>query len=898
MRIGMIKLVNYIGIYNGLKLHEITIDFSKCLYRKTLIMGDNGSGKTTLEKALSPKPDSNDQFIPGLPASKDISIIDGDIIYYIHIDHPVNGKGERGVTKAYISKGMGNTTEELNHNGNISSFYDILYNELSLDQNYIALSQLSSEDRGLVDKRPADRKKFVNSIINLLQVYNDIFKKLCKKHSLLKSHIQNITTKLRNLGDEVMLSQNLTALETRINSYTMNKDNLISMIASKKSKIEVLDPDLSIQNTYNEIISEFDDLKIELEKLQTSISKSSIKIDNEEELKSYYDKITKASVILESEINQYDSIIKSLLIDQQSQSKKIDMKNAKITSMKITNNSNISMEIESVKKTINEYEEIFNNIGLTNIDNISKDEFILGLETLKTIRESCSTFKSYFDESVKVSVINKIRNNIQLPNINELNTILNDLEYRYDNIKSKLEKFYLLRDVSAKLELRDPKCNSNTCKFIVDALDAESQKPNENIDILEPELKQLEEDITSYKNLISTTQDEYECYNQINTLLRSIGMNSNILNKLPIDININKDTILTAIERSYNFNEIDKIYEYIQYANMIDEYKSFKIKYNDLQLSYNKFRDKEDLINEILSDIDILNEELNCTLQKIENNKDKLFKAKKLRDKYKTEIQECEYLLRLLSQRKDLLSKRSDLISRFNTIKDNMANIMKYSKDISDLEIQLCDINEQLKPMIKERDDIIHNLKLAKDYKVELNELNKNYNKIATIRRYSSPNSGIQTIFMEMYMNNTLSIANQMLSLMFGGEYVIGQFVINETEFRIPCIGEGIINDDISSMSTAQKCMISMILSFAMLQQSETRYNIIKLDEIDGGLDTINRLNFLNTLDRLMELLNTEQVFLISHNNEIDYASCDIIQLKLSDPENRKVAGNIIYSYQ
>ena len=124
------------------------------------------------------------------------------------------------------------------------------------------------------------------------------------------------------------------------------------------------------------------------------------------------------------------------------------------------------MEIESVKKTINEYEEIFNNIGLTNIDNISKDEFILGLETLKTIRESCSTFKSYFDESVKVSVINKIRNNIQLPNINELNTILNDLEYRYDNIKSKLEKFYLLRDVSAKLELRDPKCNSNTCKFI------------------------------------------------------------------------------------------------------------------------------------------------------------------------------------------------------------------------------------------------------------------------------------------------------------------------------------------------------------------------------------------------------------------------------------------------
>jgi DNA repair exonuclease SbcCD ATPase subunit len=96
-------------------------------------------------------------------------------------------------------------------------------------------------------------------------------------------------------------------------------------------------------------------------------------------------------------------------------------------------------------------------------------------------------------------------------------------------------------------------------------------------------------------------------------------------------------------------------------------------------------------------------------------------------------------------------------------------------------------------------------------------------------------------------------------------------------------------------MSNAQKSMISMVLSFSILHQSSSRYNVIKLDEIDGSLDTNNRAYFLELLNKIMYMMNCEQCFMISHNNELDTSSCDIILLKSN--ANEIPNGNIIWQY-
>ena len=86
--------------------------------------------------------------------------------------HGIDKSGNRTTSKGYISKNINGVLTELNPNGNISSCKEIIHTEFSLDLNFMALSQLSTESRGMAYMIPSSRKKFVTNIINELEVYN------------------------------------------------------------------------------------------------------------------------------------------------------------------------------------------------------------------------------------------------------------------------------------------------------------------------------------------------------------------------------------------------------------------------------------------------------------------------------------------------------------------------------------------------------------------------------------------------------------------------------------------------------------------------------------------------------------------------------------------------------
>ena len=248
------------------------------------------------------------------------------------------------------------------------------------------------------------------------------------------------------------------------------------------------------------------------------------------------------------------------------------------------------------------------------------------------------------------------------------------------------------------------------------------------------------------------------------------------------------------------------------------------------------------------------------------------------------------------SNKDELIKIKSILIDKYNKIssdikiiKDCISNLDLYSKKIED-------IDKEINPLVKDRDTIKHGLIMLQEYYDELNMYKSKYEKIEFIKKYSSPNKGIQTLFINMYMNTTLKLANELIQIIFNGDYVILPYVINDNEFRIPVGRNGIANDDISSLSTAEVSMISMIISFVLMHQSASKYNIASLDEIDGGLDNHNRIKFVYLIDQIMSILGMEQLILISHNNELNMNDCDVIILKTYD-DDEYTQGNIIYRY-
>ena len=900
MRIGFIKLVGYIGIYNGLGLKEIIIDFSKCKFKKIVIKADNGSGKSTLIKSLHVMPDNNGSLVPGMECRKEMSIINNDIVYNIRIIHPINSKGDRATTKAYLQKVTPEGVFELNPNGNISSYKDTIMEELSLDPNFITLSQLSGESRGLASLKPSDRKKFVTSLVSNTAFYNDMNKVFTKKSNIYKSMRNSIISKINNLGNKEKLISSLTNIDNRYKKLIDDRDKVNETISIQRTKISMLDKDNTIQDRFSEISNEVKNvinpkLQDNNNKLQMSLNKIGTNIDRHN-IEVFNNNLILKQNELQTIIKVNESKINSMLLDREREAKQLQELNGKLKSLDDENMTKTALKnnIMQCNRNIEYYSKLIKEMRIKNINDISKEEFILALETLQDIKDMIFNIKDEYDYHILEASLQYINNNLQLrTNFDEIE----ELSERIEVLKYESLEWKELKSKISILDNRPTNCSIDTCPLIVEAIKASELNPVENYDKIIKEIDCLSQ---RRDNLIKEREENgliIMCSKTITTLIRNIDRNTSIIRKLILDERfMNSSRVLDLISHTDLFNEVNQIYKYLDVANIIDSYKADINKLREYENQLTLIGEKENITNSILEQIKFLDERIKSIQDDMDRYTKEIIDAKNELSGIKSAILETQYIMELYSNIDSLSNRKQELMDEFQNIKESMKTIKECVTNIEILTNEYNNIVKELNPLSQDRDKLQYSLKMYDEYEKELEEYNKKYELIETLKRYSSPTTGIQTLFINMYMNKTLSLANEMLGLMFNGKYVLGQFVVNESEFRIPCMGSGLMNDDISSMSSAETCMIGMIISFAMLNQANTQYNILSLDEADGVLDTTNRIMFLEVLNKLLEILNVEQCFIISHNSELNLRDCDVIILKTNDMYNLE-CGNIIYNY-
>lgn len=898
MKYKWIELYGYAGIYNGMKLMDIKIDFTKCKTNKIIIKGDNGSGKSTLENAINPNPDSNDNFIPNCEARKNICLCDNGIDYIIRYIHPINNNGSRGTTKGYISKIINGQTIELNPNGNISSCKDILYDEFNLDSNFISLSKLSSENRGLVDNRPADRKKLVNSIINILEVYNGIYKKLSKKSSTYKQLINSITYKIDNLGNELQLKSQLENIISRINKLENERDMTIEAIATVKIKISEFMNTLK-NNNYDSIVSELKDVSSHNKVLRNQILKklTDLGIKDINSIEEFLKYIEQQISISKSTIANNSFQVSNLLSQREIEFNDLKNKQIRLNSLQSDYNYlDIKNTMNKSQKIVSGYEKIFNEMGLKNISLITKTEYDSAMESLKYLKDLSSNLLSLYNISDLEYVINNIEYiSSELTKTDKIKNEIDYLKSEKERLFSSISIYISKQDIIDELNNRPNECKIDTCPYIKSALEASIQYPRKELEKLQKKYDNIENEINKKSNYLNKLNIFREILVSVLSIKRELDSKINFILKLPVKRDF-KETFFNRILSYDSFDDITKLYGYIDCGNMIEEYKLAKSQLDKYQSEYKLYEAKNNIIESILIDIESLTKKVDKMALDIEtiNNSTSDLEIK-LREYEDVKIKISNLLSKINDDLKPSEEREKELLKIKDSLDVNSNEIEILHDNLNTLNNNLASVNSDIKGLSSEKEKINHSIILLEQYKIELQDYSNKYSKIEKIKYYSSPSTGIQTLFMQLYMNKIISTANSLLSLLFDGEFILQPFIINENEFRIPCIGSGLLHDDISSMSTAQKCMISMILSFSMLNQSSTRYNVIMLDEIDGGLDTINRGLFIELLDNLMNMLHCEQCFMISHNNELNTSVCDLIILKNSS--NDIYNGNIIWQY-
>lgn len=889
------------GVYSKSGQKEIFIDFTKCIHNIIYIVGKNGSGKSTLMNALNPLPDSPQMYLEHELGEKEIVYSSDNINYSILIQYPVYANGTRATTKAYFKQlNSDGTILELNANGTVGSFKDILYSKFNLDPNFVSLSQLSSEDRGLVDKKPAERKKFIGNLLESVEIYNDIYKTLVKRSGVFKSMVNSITAKIDSIGDEQKLLINKTAADNRLNALEQQRRSLEQQIASSKATIKVIDPDDVIQSKYKKLFGDLEQIKTNLSILTSALSQN-MNVNSLEDATKEYSNWKEVESNLVRDIDITKSSLEEILITREEESKIIFIKNQKYSSMISESNlPDLKKTLTEYNKKIFEYEQIFKRIGVAaNI--LTKDEYILGLNTLENLRTSILNIKSYASESaIQIACVYILNNDNFIAALNTDKKSLEECKSSIEHTKEQIS-FYngVLRRVQI-LENRPSDCILDHCSFIKDALEAQQQEPQKQLDLLETKLQKLYDDRRRLVTIIEQNEDRSRVYNDLKILLRTIESSKSIIKKLPNgDIFGNTTEFIKRVKNGDTFNDIYSLYQYIEYANIFELYDHDKKIQQDLESEYRILKGKESVIDELQAEIDQLVKKLEGIDKKIQEKQILISDKQKELITCRDQINKIDQLIVRYRKIEELTTLKSEIESQLSLVSGNIEKISAEISNINQCNSQLQGIINELAPLNKMKDEYSYSLTKLTEYKAELQSYNDQYSLVELLKKYSSPTKGgIQTIFMQLYMDKTLSLSNQLLSMMFDGEMELLPYVINENEFRIPMRNSitNLITDDISNCSTSERSMIAMIMSFVLLYQGSSIYNIIKLDEIDGGLDQKNRSMFPMILTQIMNILSVEHCLIVSHSSEADMSNVDVISLTPVSHETMK--GNVIFQLQ
>ena len=868
MKILYVRLENYIGIFNGRGDNVLEIDLSHTTTPIIVIKGHNGSGKSTLLKALNPMPDSNDQFIPGAEAKKTLVYQINTDIVRIEYFYPVKKDGSRATTKAQVFK----NNEPLNLTNNVSDAKEIIYTLFKLDSSFLALSQLTSTDRGLADKRPSERKIFVNSSISGIEEYNNMYKAINKKFSMYKSLINSVVSKINKIGNKQELDISFNRVNRMLEEIIKERDTALASVAKIQAKLD--------ENNAKELVDKYNSLESEIYEKNVKVKQllSELKDINPDLVTHNMIELRKIEKSKAIELATLNEEIKNTQALKDSLSKEMNELNSNIQKKIAERNTYISTEIST--EEMNAYDDAVKELNIIHQDihtaglNISDKTEIQNLNELFTFIIDKLQFitdgLNSIDYEMGFDFILKNKHNEETWRIaQDLRNEINSLTMQVNETNLQMSLLESLVEKSEKLKLRPASCKDNTCIFIKDAFEAAKQKPNDELIKLQQKNEKTSNTLKEKQKQLEVINDCIELKNRFDVIYNKICSYEFLLNKVDLH-DLTSIDFLVSIARTGNYKMIKETRDKINVLYNLLELKENYEKTVDL------YKDAIDEYNKNKSIIDSINMDIDSSKEKLQDvSKEYSLKSSKVTE-LETTISELEPMVNKLStyieiklpELEMIMNQIQELRNNKESLRQRVMQVEEINKDLESSSNIVDQINARYNDILKQRDILSYNKIMIEKYLEELAEYKSKYEKLETIRYYVSPTTGIQTVFMGAYMNNIILKANELLSLIFNGQFVIQPFVINESEFRIPCLGSGILNDDISSMSTSQICMISMIISFAMLANADTDYNILKLDEIDGGLDPDNRSQFISLLNSLIQIVDCEQCFLISHNME------------------------------
>lgn len=863
-RIQSLYLQNVSYLFTALDRYEIFLDLTQTNAVINLFIGEMGSGKSVILGHLQPFAtfgtlDSRNQdkmILPDVDGKK-IIIYSKDEDEYI-ITHDYIWSGKNHTLKSSILKN-GN---ELNPNGNQGSFKEIIFYEFGLDQNYLRLLRLGPNVTNFISMKSTERKSFVASLLASTDLYTFLYKKWNDENRDLNSKSNVLANKLNHIGadrEEKLRDEydsNLEDYQDLSTKYTSANQKLYQLTGERDAILN--------GKSMNDFYQTLQNLSHALENDKKECSEVIQNIHQYDNAPSI-DEVTKILGRCDQIIETNHGRLIKLENDHSRLATDINILRDSINMSQFKDHvDTLESTYTDLQKQDMDYKRLLSNFQCEYTSNYLIS-FIGDLQMVDILIEELSQHNR--DDITKIyksdsSVIRWAQNKADM-----LAAVKYNLQKKINNIK------FADKYEAPGIMYLPPFCPTKTCPYY--HTHPYTLKKSQKYDDINEELISLQHQIEAADIDIYRYQEYGILYTKMSTLKELWKKTAKVLQSLKLLQSADLHLILTNITKRvwYSYDNLMQMVETCkkreQYYELTESLNKIKNELNLIRLAENS--NSEEKLKEMQKNLIDISDEISM----IElNNQETTADIKKYNQIY---LDLSQLSIWKENQNRLLLSIQSqqEKLSKMEIDKETLINNLSLIQNIQTSQIiPLKDAIQKLVSRNEEIKSILNDIHYTKE---EFDGVLKEKEYMKYMVDAVSSKEGIPLVMIETFLNDCKDIINELIFDVFEDDIEIQKFVIDEDEFRIPYIKNGILIDDVEKASQGQRSIISSALSFALIQKSEMIYNIILLDEVDGALYKADRNKFLAILYKQIKAIGSHQVFLISHNNTYEGYPVNII---------------------
>jgi DNA repair exonuclease SbcCD ATPase subunit len=899
MKILYLRLLNSAGIWAAMSRTEIALDFSKTDKNIIMLFGENGSGKTTILSSLHPFVGStNDErkkfFLEGVEGEKEIHYKVDDDVYIIR--HYVKKS-----TKSYISKISYKdyvkqtkkvnpsevTGEELNENGGVRTFGEVIKMTLGVTEDYFKISRIGTNVSNFINLSTAERKKYITIFLPNIEEYLVYFKVASEKAKLINKEIKFVSDQITKIGNIDELNETSKQYQEELDENNGLLDDAKAKVANLKGKIAVIDGDgkLSDNGYSNWYEDEFNDALKQLEKAKKTIE--GIDLD-EDELSKKCDSLREKQTKCEIKINKYTDKIESIKSDIADTLESRDSKVKDLQGLDYEDIESLNDTKDKIQDEINEIQGEIDSLDMSrfyleNLDDVSADNvstFIVFINEIIGIKLKLS------DENMKH--LNKIykKEEIDLETFQQsVDETLSELHQLEEELESKkLEKINLtgLAEREELLNEQRPEgCKIDSCVFLEDL--NKCKGASKKLETVTQESKELEDKLEQTSILYETANAVVHIIKEFkSSYLKAVSVSLKMTDILK-NYNVKgfESFISNIILGDYNISKDFSVSEILTYKTAVANQQRLQAELDSIENKINSNSKISTVSKKIQKEIDELEEKYSALDESLHDYTSKLKESKEELKETEDSLNECLSNISALENISKYEEEYKEIEEKYNNVKSRLDNLAEIAEELQEAREEVKTWNKTVASTTEKLDSLKYKIMQYYDFEDRKTKLEDSYEKITYVKEANDPTKGIPIYFINDYLNKTQEIANDLLGLSQHGRFAI-KFDVDDKDFYIRVYkSNGDVLTDINEASQGESALANVSLSLALIEQSTYKYNIVLYDEVDGALDVKNRRNFIDMIETQREKIGGEQIFVISHNNEFD--NCEIGMVLLNE---------------